>query len=50
MFNFRIVDNKGYVTVIRARTREGAIQLFCQSEGCTRGYVRKHCVVRCVVQ
>ena len=45
MFNYRIVDAKGFVTVIRARTREVAVDLFCQSEGCSRNYVKKHCVV-----
>lgn len=45
MFNYRIVDAKGFVTVIRARTREVAVDLFCQSEGCSRTYVKKHCVV-----
>ena len=46
MFNFRIVDSKGFVTVIRARTREVAVDLFCQSEGCSRNYVKKHYIVR----
>lgn len=45
MFNYIIVDAKGFVTVIRARTREVAVDLFCQSEGCSRNYVKKHCVV-----
>ncbi len=50
MFNYRIVDAKGFVTVIRARTRTGAIKLFCESEMCSKAYVDKSCVVRCVVQ
>lgn len=45
MFNYRIVDAKGFVTVVRARTRDTAIGIFCQSEGCSRAYVKKHCVV-----
>lgn len=50
MFDYRIVDAKGYVTIMRARTRDVAINLFCQAEGCSRNYVKKHCVVRCVTQ
>jgi hypothetical protein len=46
MFNYRIVNDKGFVVVVRARTRAVAISLFCQSEGCDRAYVRQHCVVR----
>jgi hypothetical protein len=50
MFDYRIVDPKGFVIIVRARTREVAINLFCQAEGCNRTYVKKHCVVRCVTQ
>ena len=50
MFNFRIVDSKGFVTVIRARTKAAAVKLFCESEMCSKAYVDNHCVVRCVVQ
>lgn len=50
MFNFRIVDSKGFVTVIRARTRAVAVKLFCESEMCSKAYVDNHCVVRCVIQ
>lgn len=46
MYNYRIVNESGYATVIRARTRAVAIRLFCQSEGCSRAYVKDHCVVR----
>lgn len=46
MFNFRIVNDKGRVTVIRARTKAVAVKLYCESEMCSRAYVDKHCIVR----
>lgn len=50
MFNYRIVDAKGFVTVIRARTKAVAVKLYCESEMCSKAYVDKNCVVRCVTQ
>lgn len=46
MFNYRIIYKSGQVVIVRARTRSVAIKLFCQSEGCSREYVKKNCVVR----
>ena len=46
MYNFRIVNEKGFVVVVRARTRDVAVRLFCESEGCSSAYVKNHCVVR----
>ena len=46
MFNYRIVNERGQVVIVRARTCHVAVRLFCLSEGCSRDYVKQHCVVR----
>lgn len=46
MFDFRITCDNGVVSFVRANDRKMAIKLFCESEGCLKEYVEKHCKVR----
>jgi hypothetical protein len=49
MFNFKIVCDKGYTTVIRAMTRSTAVRMFCLAEGCSEEWFCEHCKVRKVL-
>lgn len=46
MYNYRIVEESGRVVIVRAISRKTAVMLYCESEGCSREYVKAHCVVR----
>ena len=43
MHNFKIVCDNGNITVISARTRSRAIELFLEAEGCSAEWFSKHC-------
>lgn len=46
MFDYRIIDEQGRVTVIRARNFWSAVKVFCDAEGIDRRFLRAHYVVR----
>lgn len=46
MFNFKITCDNGSITVISARNRMTAVELYMQSEGCSREWFCKHCKVK----
>ena len=45
MIDYKIVCDNGTVTIIRANKRSTAIKLYCESEGCDKAWVKKHCRV-----
>ena len=46
MFNYKITCDKGYSTMLCARTRGTAVRLYCISEGCTEEWFWAHCKIR----
>lgn len=46
MYCFRIVDDNGTITNIVAKCRTKAIEIYCQKKGCSKEYVKEHCIVR----
>lgn len=43
---FRIIDDNGKIAHISAERRTQAIEKYCSRQGCTKEYVKKHCVVK----
>ena len=46
MQDFKITCDNGNITVISARNRSTAIELYIQSEGCSIEWFCKHCRVK----
>lgn len=46
MFNFKITCDKGYSTLIRARTRNTAVKMYCLAEGCSEEWFWAHFKIR----
>ena len=46
MHDYKITDQAGRETVVRALSRATAVRLYCEATGRTKGYVRANCVVR----
>lgn len=44
---FKIVEYNGRITYICATSRADAIKYFCEEKGCTKEFVKKHCLVTC---
>lgn len=46
MVNFKITCDNGNSTIIRARTRSSAVDMFIEAEGCSVEWFCEHCKVR----
>lgn len=46
MFNYKITCDYGAICIIRARSRESAIKMYCNAERCTEEWFHKHCAMR----
>lgn len=47
MYNYRIIHESGRISIIRARTKATAINLFLLAEGCSRTSFNEHYIIRC---
>lgn len=50
MYDFQIVDDNGTISYICAKCRTDAIEIYCKEKGCSKEYVKKHCVIRHFVE
>ena len=46
MYDFQFVDDNGTITYVCAKCRSEAIEAYCREKGCSKEYVKKHCIVR----
>ena len=46
MYDFQIVDDNGTITYICAKCRSEAIEAYCREKGCSKEYVKEHCIIR----
>jgi hypothetical protein len=46
LYDFEIVDDNGTITYICAKCRSEAIETYCKEKGCSKEYVKEHCIVR----
>ena len=46
IYIFRIIDDNGKIARISAERRKQAVEKYCSRQGCTKEYVKKHCVVK----
>ena len=45
-YDFIVIDDNGTGTSIRAECRTNAIETYCREKGCSKEYVKDHCVVK----
>ena len=45
MYDFQFVDDNGTITYVCAKCRSEAIEAYCREKGCSKEYVKEHCVI-----
>ena len=48
MFDFEISEDNGRITYICAKNRSDAIRLFIEEKGCSKDFVKRHYLVKCL--
>ena len=46
MYDFEIVNDNGQIDIITCKNRTKAIEKYCSIHGCSKEYVREHCIIR----
>lgn len=45
-YKFAVIDDNGSATFVTAECRTDAIETYCREKGCSKEYVKDHCVVK----
>ena len=46
MYGYRVIDDNGEITCICAKSRSEVIKIYCDKKGCSKQYVKEHCIIR----
>lgn len=46
MYDFQILNDNGQIDIITCKNRTKAIETYCSIHGCSKEYVREHCIIR----
>lgn len=47
MLCFKIVCDNGSISYIIAKSRTEAISIYAEEKGCSVGWIKDHCIVKC---